>query len=245
MRKHVAKVSAIYPESKLLRELSNEKAYCGLSLSNPNYTSDRLKAVLQFMATNFKKPIAITTGYLYRYHYQMLGYNYEEALNLALKKEADHLKNELLPILELESLSEVEVIKWESISKNEELILSLYEIKNFYDVCSEFKSKIDEVALNFLNAKEKYIVGSLENAKKLSVNFLLEESAVFDYLALKGYRVDVYPGIALPALRNMDKYANAPEGLKNRIAVEILIKRSGRKKKIKIAEKQEILSVED
>lgn len=245
MRKHVVKVSAIYPDSKSLSDLANEKAYCGLSLSNPNYTSDRLKAVLQFMVMNFKNPVAITTGYLYRYHYQMYGYNYDEALNLALKKENEHFRKELIPTLESGGVSEVEIIRWDSISKNEEFMINLNKINKFYDECCEFKNKIDEVALNFLNAKAKDIVGSFENAKKLSINFLLEESAFFDYLALKGYRVDVYPGTALPALRDMSKYANAPEGLKDRVAIEILIKRSGRKKKVKITEKQESLSMEN
>lgn len=53
----------------------------------------------------------------------------------------------------------------------------------------------------------------------------------------QGYTVDVYPGIALPALRNMDKYNNVPLGLTKRVVLELEIVKKGSKRKNKVLQK--------
>ena len=55
--------------------------------------------------------------------------------------------------------------------------------------------------------------------------YLLEEIAVFNVLSEQGWRVELYPGSELNALVEVakGKFPDVPQGLKNRINVELKI----------------------
>lgn len=239
MRKHIAKVSAVWPNltNNDLSPLYAKKAYSGLSLSNPNYFGDRLLAVIRFLGTHFNSSLLITTGYVYRLHYQLYFQDKDTALNHALENENDYFKNELLPALSESDLShKIKTVRWYDLYNTKKFQESLSEIQIYYSNELSFKDEIDSIAKAFIRSKLKNTKRSFccseDTAIQLSIEFLLEESAVFNLIALDGYTVDVYPGVAIPILKDINCYMDPPSGLKQRKIIELSIQRRGRKKKL-------------
>ena len=88
------------------------------------------------------------------------------------------------------------------------------------------------MAEQFVNKQLEH--GEVKISKKsaigCSINFLLEETAMFNLLIGDGYQVDVYPGQHVAALNSIgSRIPDAPVNLKNRIVIELTIHRVGRK----------------
>lgn len=243
MRRHIAKIKNIWPLECDEKKALSENAYCGLSISNPNFYGQRLQAVINFIAANFNKCLLITTGYVYRHHYLLFNSNIQEALNLAEEKEKIYFENELMPVLtNLVTECEINVLSWRELFFQEGFKNSIEEVIIFYEEESDFRQRINSVAESFVISKIKSnahnLFWSKEKAIDLSINFLLEEAAIFNYLSEKGYKTDIYPGISLPALRDVLKYDRAPIGLKQRSVIELSVLRRGRKNKEMESKKQ-------
>ena len=245
MRYYAVKIKDLWPIGSKEHDILQEKAYCGLSLSNPNFYGKRLDALIDFLTEHFDQTLLITTGYVYRLHYRLFIENDDKALEYALSKEKHYINEELLPSLErLKKLdrNRLKFINWQDISLNSKFEAVFSQVLRFYTNEIDFKDDIEMVAKNFVEHKLKKVDSPLccseAEAIKLSTDFLLEETAVFEYLVNEGYKVDVYPGIALPALRNIAKFSNAPIGLKHRKALELDILKRGKNRE-KIANKAE------
>lgn len=232
MRKHVARVKAIWPESENLLSIPKDKAYCGVSLSNPNYSGKRLKAVIFFLLDNFDDILMVTGGYLYRYHYQLTR-TLDNSIEMALKKESEYIKNHLEPVLaEIDNQKAVKIAKWYDIYRTEEFDNSIKEINKFYTNNKIFADEINAVAEKFIDKQISLGVNlscSQNDAITLSVKFLLEETAMFNHLAKNGYTIDVYPGTNVTALHNVRHAVGCPEGLKKRTSIEVNIHRIGKR----------------
>lgn len=237
MRKHFAKARAIWPTGVCFDNIIGKQAYCGISLANPNYTGKRLQAILLFIVENFKNPLVITSGYLYRHNYQLVSSTEKEAIKKAFSDELNYLDKELYPSIKMLKLeNQIQIQTWYSICNTlgfEEMDL---ELKNFYEEEQLFKSNIQDIAASFVSSKlaQGLILStSIENAIEHSIDFLLEEASVFNFLISQGYEVDVYPGKHVSALNNINqKYKNPPTNLKKRIVVELSIHRVGKKNKV-------------
>jgi tRNA-dependent cyclodipeptide synthase len=231
MRKHVARIKAIWPSDQNIAQLLDQKAYCGISLSNPNYSGKRLEAVINFLSDQFSSFILVTGGHLYRYHYRLFHQDMEIALLHALEVEQKYVNEHLRPTLNKMFISEkVKVLSWSEIILMREFKISLTEVINFYNKELIFHSDINKIANDFIKKQmslHKVFTCSIVEAKQLSINFLLEELAVFDLLVKKGYLVDVYPGVNVTAIRDIKKFADAPKGLLKRISIELTIHRTG------------------
>lgn len=100
MRKHVARIKSVWPKDEKVESICIRKAYCGVSLSNPNYYGARLNAIVDFLLSNFEESLVITGGYLYRYHYRLFCLDDDTALKLAMEKETGFINNELKSVLD-------------------------------------------------------------------------------------------------------------------------------------------------
>jgi len=237
LRYYASKIKQIWPEGTDAKQVFLENAYCGLSISNPNFYGKKLAAVIDFLAKNFNQSLLITSGYVYRFHYNLFTEDSHTALEEALERERFYIEYELNPVLEAldaRSQSKISFIHWHDIISKDEFKEIFVEITQFYNSELNFKCELKDMAEDFIDFKtlknERKICWSKDEAVNLSVNFLLEETAVFEFLVRMRYTVDVYPGEALIALREIKKYSNAPPGLLQRKTVELDILRRGRNK---------------
>ncbi|MBX9702565.1 MAG: hypothetical protein K2X39_00280 [Silvanigrellaceae bacterium] len=233
MRKHFAQIrSGSFDPG--IDKFFNKKAYCGISLSNPNYHGKRLSAVLFFLSDFFYRTLLITTGYIYRHHYRLISETEKIALLKSEEAEQLYIEEHLLPQIKQLSLEKkFEIVTWKEIYDTEEFKKYHEEVLHFYESNPSFKNDINQFAFNFIEKKMEQgteFKVNQEFAIKASIDFLLEETSVFNTLtSARGYEVDVYPGKHIPALNNIKSYVDCPKGLKNRIPVEISIHRVGRK----------------
>ena len=235
MRKYYAKISSVWPKTNDSMSKCSRNAYCGISLTNPNFYGNRLRAILKFLAENFEKTLLVTSGYLYRHHYRLYHESEELSLNYALEKERAYIENELIPALDELGNDGIKLnfVRWEEIFLMNEVQFAHEKLLDFHNEDQLFNKSISELAQNFVLAKTskgcRPICCSESKAIQLSIDFLLEETSVFNYLVEQNYKTDVYPGIALPALRALQGKNSAPVGLRERCVIELALLKRGSK----------------
>ena len=176
-------------------------------------------------------PLIITGGYLYRLHYEMLSGCKDTAVALALDDEKKYIETQLMPSIDSLSLSgKIQILTWSDLCQTAEFEKSRFEIQCFYNGNLQFKRQIDQMAEQFINKQLER--GEIKISKKAavdcSIEFLLEETAMFNLLINDGYQVDIYPGRHVAALNDIGLHIpDAPMGLKNRIVIELTIHRVG------------------
>lgn len=237
MRKATVEVGYITPNTYTLSDLKNKNVHCCISLSNPNFYGKRLGAILEFLNKNFKKVLIITPGYLYRHNYKIINSCDEnKALELSLNDEEKYLSQELADYKELIQHEKFTISSWEEHFITDEFENSASEVLSFYNKNTLFKDEIEKIALDFL--KHNKFLKNRDNLnkdlasecnKKYSIDFILEEIAFFNYLSIKGFEVQLYPGVMLRVLNDIvtNKFIDAPVGLKARINIPVKLKRVG------------------
>lgn len=241
-RKYNVKVAKILPEGLSLEEVREQSAYFIVSLSNPNHYGKRLGAILQFLDAHFDKVLVLTSGFLYRYNFMIAnGGDYDRALQGALSEEEAYFCEELAPYAHILNQDKFCVSRWSDYVVLDEWQCSYQEVKTFFETDSLFKHKLEETATTFLS-ESRYLKEhgdqSLNYFSHANVQhalyFLLEESAMFDYLVKVGYRVCLYPGTFPAAINDIlcGYHPLAPTHLKNRIHVKLRVSRCGRKNKV-------------
>ncbi len=233
MRKYYAVANRILPVNLTIDEINNQNAYCGLSLSNPNYYGKRLEAILKYLIKQFKKSILITSGYLYRYNYMLAGHDEKQSINLAIKEEKEYIDNQLMKYKSLIDDKRINLTTWFDYIGTDAFNQSLREINHFYNNNEIFSEKISYIASNYVDAKRssQTIRVPTIDAINISKNFLLEEIVIFNIMLKRGYRVEIYPGVIMPVLDDIinGEFSDAPPQLKERISIELKVKKKGTK----------------
>jgi tRNA-dependent cyclodipeptide synthase len=120
------------------------------------------------------------------------------------------------------------VTRWEPCLQSEEYKKAKVILDELFASDSAFRASIERDAFSFVKRQTrrdlKPIVAT-EEAIEFSCRYLLEEITVFAALSAQGWEVELYPGPELGVLVDIAKgqYARVPQGLKERINVELRI----------------------
>jgi tRNA-dependent cyclodipeptide synthase len=161
-------------------EFQMQKAYCCVSLSNPNYYNKRLDAVIKFLVSNFSESLIITSGLLYRKHYELFnGDNKELSLKQALDAESNYINEELKPALQKYDGYKIHFLKWSELYNDPCYKLSYEKVNDFYRANDVFRNSINNTARLFIEKKAKNnfeINGKKSYSINLSIVFYHGES---------------------------------------------------------------------
>lgn len=238
-RRYNVQVTKILPDRLQLKDTIEQGVHFGISLYNPNHYGKRLGAVLRFLDQHFSKVMILTSGLLYRHNFMITnGGDYNCALQKSLLEEEIYLREELEPHRSIWEQDKFKVSQWSDYMAQDGWQRSYQEVKVFIEQDLLFKQKLLETAKKFL-IESRYIKAHSDPTQEHlsdaniqhALNFMLEESAMFDYMVKIGYPVCVYPGTFLPAINDIlqGDHPGAPEGLRQRIYLELEIVRGIRK----------------
>lgn len=126
------------------------------------------------------------------------------------------------------AVSELKIVRSSDIMARQEFLACLNEIQNRYIRNERFRDSVQSDATNFALRKQRQ--GRLklpyESAKQLSIQYLLEEIAMYLCLAKQGWLTDVYLGAELPTLAHIitGRIPDVSEHLEQRCNVSIKYK---------------------
>lgn len=213
-------------------ELSS-KCHLGISISNPNFWGERLRAVLEWINANFSECHMVLGGYLYR-HNDIIFSDHDTSLDeLSRRRDEQYLESNERYISEYSHIVKI--------SRSEDFIVQgryhgIYKefkqsLDRLYNTSDKFRQLTRDTAESFLDrSKKRGRLSSLprEAAVIHSVEFILEELSIYCVLIDQKWPVEVYPGPELPVLRAClnDEIPEAPDPLTQRINIQIDVKES-------------------
>ncbi|MFH1371840.1 MAG: tRNA-dependent cyclodipeptide synthase [Planctomycetota bacterium] len=225
----IVKILPRISESQLF---SRKKCYLGISLENPLFASDSLKAMLIWAAEKFEQCLVIVGDYLCRFDEQIInGCDETLAGKLAIKR-GDSFISQTKDIFGGLPADKVILTRWKEYLQAEEFKRSKKILDEIFDSDEEFRKSVEYDALSFVERQKKHNqhpAVEADAALRLCCRYILEEVAVFSVLSERGWGVELYPGSELRVLAEVarGRYPRVPKGLKNRISVELKIHRQG------------------
>jgi tRNA-dependent cyclodipeptide synthase len=224
------KIVKILPGISQARLFARKKCYLGISLDNPLFEGDCLKAILFWAAEKFEQCLVIVGDYLCRFNERILaGCDEKKAGEIAIER-GDLFVSQTKELFSEPSLKNLRLTRWKEHLQAEEFRKSKIILDGLFKSNDEFRAAVEFDALSFVARQQRhnrnFAVG-MEEAIQLSSEYILEETAVFSSLSEQGWSVELYPGPELKVLVEAAKgrYPDIPIGLKNRISVELKISR--------------------
>ena len=207
---------------------ANRRCYMGISLDNPVFRNESLERLLLWAVGHFDECLVVVGDHLRRFNEQMLnGLEGADAIDAA-RRVGDEFVRRSAEVFEKLPENKVTVCRWQGCLDSEEYKRSREVVDRLFEQEDEFRAAVERDAYSFVKRQRRQgqdFAVSTEKAIELSCQYLLEEIAVFGALAEQGWRVELYPGPELRVLVDIakGKYSRIPQGLKERINVELRI----------------------
>ncbi|MHC4457239.1 MAG: tRNA-dependent cyclodipeptide synthase [Planctomycetota bacterium] len=223
-------VSIIRTTPKISEEelFSYKRCYMGISLDNSVFEGKSLQALLLWMTEKFEESLVIVGDYLWRFNEQIFGgLETDEAIKAA-QGLGDSFIKKTREIFQQLTDEKVHLTRWKQYLETDEYKKSKSVLSGLFASDSDFRASVEKDAFAFVRRQTRQMRKStvpIEEAIKLCSKYLLEEIAVFSALSEQGWHVELYPGPELRVLVDIakGKYLNIPQGLKERINVELKI----------------------
>jgi tRNA-dependent cyclodipeptide synthase len=225
-------IAKILPRISRSQLFLREKCYLGISLENPLFAGDSLRAMLMWATDKFGQCLVMVGDYLARFDEQIItGSDENQAGQLAIKK-GDLFISQTKDIFSGLPAKRVILTRWEEHLQAEEFKRSKKILDDIFKSDEDFRKSVEHDALSFVERQKKHnqhLALEADAALQFCCRYIMEEVAVFSSLSEQGWTVELYPGSELRVLAEVAKgrYPRVPKGLKDRISVELKISRRG------------------
>ena len=228
------KIVKILPRISEPELFSHKKCYLGISLENPIFEGEALKAMLVWAADKFEHCLVIIGDYLSRFNERILSGCDETRAGRQAIERGDLFVSRTKELFSSLPAEKIRLSRWREHLQAEEYVRAKKVLDKIFETDSKFKASVEYDALSFVERQKKHnqhLAIDADEALHLCCRYILEEVAVFNSLSERGWDVELYPGSELRVLAEVAKgrYPNVPNGLKNRISVELKISRKGLK----------------
>lgn len=223
-------VSIVRTTPKVSEEefFSYKRCYLGISLDNPIFQGRTLEALLLWAVGNFDRCLVVVGDYLCRFNSLIFNGLKNEAAPEAAKAAGDSFVRQLNELFKELPKDKINLTRWGPCLGSVEYKKSRAVLDDLFVSDSDFRASVEKDASSFVTRqtrRNQKLAVSMEDAIELSCQYLLEEIAVFSALSEQGWKVELYPGPELHVLIDVakGKYSRIPQGLKERINVELRI----------------------
>ena len=223
-------IAKILPKISRQELFARKKCYLGISLENPLFEGDSLHAMLVWAAEKFENCLVIVGDYLSRFNERIsAGCDENKAGELALKL-GDSFISQTREIFTGLPPGKIRLTRWREHLQSDRFRSAKKILDCVFESNEQFRAAVEYDALSFVKRQKKHNVNlavPMEQAIRLSSEYILEEVAVFNVLSESGWTVELYPGSELRVLAEVAKgeYPDVPAGLKGRVNVELKIGR--------------------
>ena len=207
---------------------AQNKCYLGISLANPVFDEKNLNALLLWASEHFRKCLVVIGDDLCRFNQKILyGFGDDEAFNAARRLGDAFIENNSAVFKQFDQ-DVIQISRWGEHIESDMYCKSSERLESIFVSDPEFRSIIETDAVSFVKRQKKHnteFAVTDDKAIELCCKYLLEEIAVFSVLSQQGWSVELYPGSELNVLVEVakGKFPDVPQGLKNRINVELKI----------------------
>ena len=227
---HRPKVSIvkILPDISETELFGRKRCYIGISLENPLFEGETLPAMLGWATSRFEQCLVIIGDYLNRFNEQIInGCDANKAGEFAII-QGDSFISKTKEIFGQLPAGKVQLTRWKEHLQGEGFSRSKNILDEIFESNEEFRASVEYDAVSFVKRQQKHnrsLSLGIEEAIRLSCEYILEEVAVFNVLSERGWNVELYPGPELRVLAEVakGKYPGVPMGLKSRVNVELKI----------------------
>ncbi len=227
--KYRVRIEKITPSDADFNLSEKRKCILGVSMSNPVFWRSSLGTMLDWMDENFDTSLILVGDYLQRLNEQISNGNESElAIETAMQK-GDLFEAKLNQYLPRYEEKKFQTARWKPFYESADFQKHKTILDKIYSSNSAVKQSIDETAKLFVSQKQNRLdfKVSEEEAIRFSVEYLLEEMAVFSILIDQGWDVVLYPGAQLPLLMEIAKgeFEGVPNSLNKGIYVELKVRK--------------------
>lgn len=222
------KIVKILPRISESELFSHKKCYLGISLENPIFEGETLKAMLVWAEEKFEQCLVIVGDYLSRFNERILSGCDEKRAGTRAIEKGDLFVSQTKKLFSSLPAEKIRLSRWKEHLQTEEFVRAKKVLDEIFETDGKFKANVEYDALSFVERQKKHnqhLAVDADEALRLCCRYILEEVAVFNSLSERGWGVELYPGSELRVLAEVAKgrYPDVPKGLKNRISVELKI----------------------
>lgn len=185
----------------------DKKGFLGISINNDFFWGKHLFTLLNWVNQRFPDCLVIIGGELHRFNEMIFTDSNEcEALDkgIELGKKMQLRVDECLSIIGHENFT---IHHWNKYWTLERVKTTRKTLDGLFDNNQQFRNDIVFGCKEFIDRKVnqhgKKLGVSKDKAIDLSIQYVLEEISVFDYLIEEGYLSHLYPGQHLAVLKNI------------------------------------------
>lgn len=232
MTKKKIKILNVTPETQK-GKIFNRNCFIAISLTNKFFYGEKLNIILNYLFENFHNCLILIADDLYRHNVSIEKKKYgQEALEEA-RKMGRIFKAELQSKLKIYPDHKFIVKHWIEFTDRADYRISKRLLEDLMLNNSTFNKSIINTANEYLDRLMSRIdidKNRREECLHHSIEFLLEEMAVYNLVVKDGFEIDIYPGSYLPVLHDISKgiYRNSPKFLAHKVNVEIKLVKKGR-----------------
>ncbi len=220
------RIVAITPEISEQKVFSYRRCYMGISLDNPVFEGNSLRALLHWATERFEHCLVVAGDYLRRHNEFILnGLDRERAAAAAVSAGDEFIEKTRDIFAEMDG-DKVELIRWRQCLGYVEYEHSRTALDKLFAADEAFREAVGRDAVGFVERqrdRNRSLAVDEAGAIEISCEYLLEEIAVFSALSARGWHVELYPGPELHVLEDVaaGRFADIPQGLRERINVEL------------------------
>lgn len=220
------RIVTITPEISEQKVFSYRRCYMGISLDNPVFEGNSLRALLHWATERFEHCLVVAGDYLRRHNEFILnGLDRERAAAAAVSAGDEFIEKTRDIFAEMDG-DKVELIRWRQCLAFAEYEHSRAALDKLFAADEAFREAVSRDAVGFVERqrdRNRRLAVDEAGAIEISCEYLLEEIAVFSALSERRWHVELYPGPELHVLEDVaaGRFADIPQGLRERINVEL------------------------
>ncbi len=220
------RIVTITPEISEQKVFSYRRCYMGISLDNPVFEGNSLRALLHWATERFEHCLVVAGDYLRRHNEFILNGLDRERAAAAAVSAGDEFIEKARDIFAETDGDKVELIRWRQCLAFVEYEHSRAALDKLFAADEAFREAVSRDAVGFVERqrdRNRRLAVDEAGAIEISCEYLLEEIAVFSALSERGWHVELYPGPELHVLVDVaaGRFADIPQGLRERINIEL------------------------
>ena len=195
--------SDICPQIKK-EELYKHSAFLGASLNNAFFWDKHLNLLLEWIDKRFSNSLVIVGDYLDR-HNQFIENPIIDP-NEAIKKSLSTGKiliDRFNECIENSQLKNIHIHQWQDFYELDIVKTIKHDLFQTLEQQKDFHDSVSNTAKEFLERNDEDNKSLNANHLNCSIEYIIEEMAVFSHLISQGYRVQLYPGTQLKILKQL------------------------------------------
>lgn len=199
------RIGEVQPSRLTLNELKDEHCFLGVSLENPSFSDRKAQAILRWADQRFAHVEVLIGDYPHRHNlmiHESLEANEAQQLASRIGSEVEHRIRNVIPKNDRQRFHFTTCNELARLSRFSEYVDLL---RGCYQDESRFRGVVDLDIVEYLAraARRGEVRGRSDLHWMHSVEFILEELAVFALMVERGHKVQLYPGTHLRALKEL------------------------------------------